>query len=151
MTKVMMMLGSYPFMLDTAAFQELKRSSEYRWQKMDRSGRKPAQQYLGPGADEISLSGEILPHWKGGYGQIDAMRAEAARGKPLTLIDGAGGYVLGQWVIRRIDQTHTELAADGSPHVIAFSLALSEYGADSGGLGKLGLAAAALSVLARLL
>lgn len=77
MTKVMMMLGSYPFMLDTAAYQQLKRSSEYRWKQLDRVGRKPAQQYLGPGADQITLSGEILPHWKGGLYQVDAMRAQA--------------------------------------------------------------------------
>lgn len=52
MTKVMM-LGFYPFMLDTAAYQTLKRKSEYRWEQHDRIGRKPAQQYVGPGADDI--------------------------------------------------------------------------------------------------
>ena len=150
MTKVMMMLGAYPFMLDTAAFQQLKRISEYRWKELDRIGRKPAQQYIGPGADQITLSGEILPHWKGGLYQVDAMRAQAARGKPLVLLEGYGGFVLGTWVILKIEETKSELMGDGSPRVIDFSMTLSEYGDDQGGIGGLGLALAALSTLARL-
>ncbi len=118
MTKVMMMLGSYPFMLDSAAYQQLKRSSEYRWKQLDRIGRKPAQQYMGPGADQITLSGEILPHWKGGLYQVDAMRAQAAGGRPLVLPEGHGGFVLGSWVILKIEETRSELMADGSPRVI---------------------------------
>lgn len=80
MTKVMMMLGAYPFMLDTAAYQKLKRVSTYRWKQQDRIGRKPGQQFVGPGADQITLQGEILPHWKGGYGQLDlcALRQRVA-------------------------------------------------------------------------
>ncbi len=150
MTKVMMMLGAYPFMLDTAAYQQLKRSSGYRWKQLDRVGRKPAQQYLGPGADQITLSGEILPHWKGGPYQVDAMRAQAARGKPLVLLEGYGGLVLGSWVILKIDETRSELLGNGSPRVIKFSMTLKEYGEDQGGFGGLGLALAALSTLARL-
>jgi len=148
--KVMMMLASYPFMLDSAAYQQLKRSSEYRWKQLDRIGRKPAQQYMGPGADQITLSGEILPHWKGGFYQVDAMRAQAAGSRPLVLLEGYGGFVLGPWVILKIEETRGELMADGSPRVISFSLTLREYGEDRSGFGGLGLALAALSTLARL-
>jgi phage tail protein len=150
MTKVMMMLGAYPFMLDTAAYQTLKRSSSYRWKEQARIGRKPGQQYIGPGADQVTLQGEILPHWKGGYGQIDAMRAQAARGKPLMMLEGYGGYVLGDWVILKIDETKSELMGNGAPRAIAFSMTLKEYGADQGGFGALNTGLAALSTLARL-
>ncbi|MEM6727883.1 MAG: phage tail protein [Pseudomonadota bacterium] len=150
MTKVMMMLGAYPFMLDTAAYQQLKRVSTYRWQQLDRIGRQPAQQFLGPGADEITLSGEILPHWKGGYQQINLMRGQARRGDPLVLLEGHGGFVLGDWVIVKIEETKSELQADGAPRVIAFSLTLKEYGGDNGGFGGLALGLAALTTLARL-
>lgn len=150
MSKVMMMLGPYPFMLDTAAYQQLKRSSDYRWQELDRIGRKPAQQFVGPGADQIALSGEILPHWKGGLFQVDVMRALAARGKPMVLLEGYGGFVLGTWVILKIDETKSELMGDGSPRVINFSMTLKEYGDDQGGIGGLALGLAALSTLARL-
>lgn len=150
MTKVMMMLGAFPFMLETAAYQQLKRSSTYRWKEQPRIGRKPAQQYVGPGADRITLKGEILPHWKGGYEQLDLMRAQAARGKPLVLLEGSGGYVLGDWVILKVEETESEHMADGSPRVIGFSLTLAEYGGDSGGFGGLALALAAITTLARL-
>jgi len=150
MTKVMMLLGTYPFMLETAAYQQIKRVSSYRWKEQARIGRKPGQQYVGPGADQITLNGEILPHWKGGYGQLDAMRAQAARGKPLMLLEGYGGYVLGDWVILKISETKSELMGDGSPRVIAFSMTLKEYGADQGDIAALGTGLAALSTLARL-
>lgn len=150
MTKVMMMLGPYPFMLETAAYQQLRRSASWRWAEQARIGRKPAQQYLGAGADEISLDGEILPHWKGGSGQVDLMRLQASLGKPLILLEGYGGIVLGRYVITRIEETKSELLADGAPRLIAFSVTLKEYGADQGGLSALSLGLAALSALARL-
>lgn len=65
MTKVMMMLGPYPFMLDTAAPQTTSRRSEYRWQRQHRIGRKPANQFLGAGLDEITLTGENPAAFRG--------------------------------------------------------------------------------------
>jgi phage protein U len=150
MTKVMMMMGPYPFMLDTAAYQEIKRVSTYRWKEQSRIGRKPGQQYVGPGADQITLKGEILPHWKGGYYQLDLMRAQAGRGKPMLLLEGHGGFVLGDWVILNIEGTGTELQANGAARVINFSLTLKEYGGDEGSFGGFGLALGAISTLARL-
>lgn len=150
MTKVMMMLGAYPFMLETAAYQQLKRISTYRWKQQDRIGRKPAQQFLGAGADRITLQGEILPHWKGSYDQLNLMRAQAARGEPLVLLEGYDGFVLGDWVILRVEETKGELMADGSPRVISFSMTLKEYGDDQSGIGGLALGIAAISTLARL-
>ncbi|MEM7295902.1 MAG: phage tail protein [Pseudomonadota bacterium] len=144
MTEVMMMLGAYPFMLDTAAYQSLARVSTYRWQAQDRMGRKPAQQFLGSGADQITLQGEILPHWRGGHGQIAQMRASAAQGQPLIMLEAHGGYVLGDWVIKRIEETQTELGVGGAPHHIAFSMTLEEYGDDDGGIDGLALGLAAI-------
>lgn len=150
MTKVMMMLGPYPFMLNTAAYQTLKRAATYRWAEQARVGRKPAQQFMGAGADEITLDGEIIPHWKGGYGQIDLMRLQASLGKPLILLEGYGGILLGKFVIANIAETKSELGADGAPGVIAFTMTLREYGGDNDGLSTLASGLAALSALARL-
>lgn len=147
MAKVMMMLGAFPFMLDTAAYQSLKRSSTYRWAQQDRIGRKPAQQYTGPGADQITLEGEIMPQWKGGFFQLDLMRAQARLGVPLLLLEGYGGVLLGDFVITQIDETKSDLMADGSPRVISFSLTLKEYGSDVTGLAKLTAGATAAAAL----
>mgnify|MGYP001028384525 CR=1 FL=1 len=146
-----MMLGAYPFMLNTAAYQQLKRNADYRWKELDRIGRKPAQQYIGPGADQITLEGEILPHWKGGTAQVDVMRAQASLGVPLVLLEGYGGFVLGTWVILKINETKSELMGDGTPRVINFSMTLKEYGEDQARIGGLGLGLAAVATLARLI
>lgn len=150
MTKVMMILGPYPFMLRTAAPGTIARRSEYRWAKQDRIGRKPAHQFMGGGADEITLTGEILPHFMGGFAQIDAMRALAKRGKPLLLVSGRGD-VLGDWVITGIEQEDGDLWADGAPRVTNFVMKISEYGGDRGGIRALISAISAIQTVARLL
>ena len=60
--------GSTPFYfnLDTAAFDELKRSSEYRWASQVRLSRRPAQQAVGMGEERITLTGAIFGGFKGG-------------------------------------------------------------------------------------
>ncbi len=146
---VMMMLGVYPFMLNTAAYGRLRHTASWRWARQDRIGRKPAQQYIGPGTDNIRLDGEILPHWKGGHAQLDAMRALARRGKPLVMVDGRG-HVWGEWVILKIRETDTEFFSDGTPRVIRFTLDLAEYGTDRGGIDAPTPGRAAIETIARM-
>lgn len=150
MTDVLMMLGDFAFHLRTAPYEELKRISTYRWAAQDRIGRKPAQQFLGPGSGEVTLTGEILPHFNGGFGQLDTLRGMAGRGKPLLLIDGRGN-VWGDWVVTQVEETATDFYADGAPGAQAFSITLVEYGADQGGTSKFGAALSVLSALARLI
>lgn len=143
-----MLLGPYPFMRHTAAPQTVARRSEYRWEQQDRIGRKPARRFLGAGSDEITLSGEILPHFAGGYGQLDAMRLLAGRGKPLLLVSGLGD-VLGEWVITGVDEEGREFFADGAPGAVAFTMTMAEYGADRGGISALISAISAIQTIAR--
>lgn len=124
-----MALGSYRFSLSTAAYQKLERTASYRWQAQGRAGRKPAQQYLGPDAEEIELDGTIYPHFKGGLGQIPAMKAEAKKGEPLILVDGRG-KVWGEWCIKQIVEGQSEFLVNGVPRKIDFKLSLVEYGED---------------------
>ena len=72
--------GSTPFYfnLDTAAFDELKRSSEYRWASQERLSRRPAQQAVGMGEERITLSGSIFGGFKGGIKQLDTLRSIGA-------------------------------------------------------------------------
>lgn len=128
----MAQLGSFSFGIDTAAFKELQRSSTYKWQSKDRIGRRPAQQNTGRGADRISLSGVIYPHYRGGLGQMEAMRAQAGLGEPLSLIyafESVGQYC-GLWCITSIEENRTIFFADGTPRKIEFSINLVEYGED---------------------
>lgn len=126
---VMMALGAYRFAVPTAAYSEFKRVVDYRWQQQDRIGRKPAMQYVGPGTEELTFTGTIYPHFNGGLKQVDSMRAEAAKGEPLLLVDGLG-FVLGDFVITRIEENMTDLRRSGIAEKIEFNLSLKFYGGD---------------------
>lgn len=127
---VMMGLGTYRFALATAAYDEFSRTTEHRWASLDRAGRSPALQYLGPGSDTIQLSGVIRPSFAGGLDQIEAMRAEAATGTPRMLVDGLG-WIWGRWAIRSIEDRQRIFFGDGVPREMAFSLSLEFYGEDA--------------------
>lgn len=129
MTDVMMGLGEYRFSISTAAYQELKRTSPYRWAAQNRVGQRPALQYIGPGQETIELSGDLYPLYKGGIGQMDKMRKEAGAGQPLILVDGLG-TIWGKWCIEEIQETQTIFLPGGIPKKQSFSLRLSHYGED---------------------
>lgn len=122
---VMMTLGGYRFGITTAAYNELTRTAEWRWQAQDRFGGTPAVQHTGKGAEAITLPGVIYPEWRGGTGQLDAMRALADSGEPQVLIDGAG-RVLGMWAIERIEERQAVFAAAGVPRRQEFTMTLKK-------------------------
>nr|VFJ68699.1 MAG: hypothetical protein BECKDK2373B_GA0170837_12202 [Candidatus Kentron sp. DK] len=128
-TRYMMALGEYRFSIDTAAYRSLVRASEYRWRAQTRVGREPAQQYLGPGSESISLDGVIYPSFRGGTGQLEAMRAEASKGEALVLVAGTG-HVLGRWCILSIEESQDTFLKNGVPRKVAFRLQLTRYGED---------------------
>jgi len=137
---VLMTLGDgqaqFRFAIDTAAYQSLKRSTEWRWPAQDRLWNDPARQFTGRGDDEITLDGVILPAFRGGLSQLKALRAIAdqaltsgAGARPLTLVTGYGD-VLGQWVITRLDEEQPVIGPSGAPIEQRFSLTLAAYGED---------------------
>lgn len=127
---VMMALGAFRFGVNRANYQQFTRSAAWRWQAQQRTGRAPAMQFLGAGADEITLEGTIYPHFKGGLRQVEMMRLVAAQGQPLILVDGLG-WVWERWVITAIEERKTLFMADGAPRKIEFSMQLSAYGSDA--------------------
>ena len=129
MSETMMALGAYRFSLTSAAYQELSRSNAYRWQTQERLHRLPAQQFVGLGNETLDLKGVIYPHYQGGMGQLDVMRAQAGRGDPLLLVDGLG-FIWGQWVILQVDETQTVMLTNGQPRKLEFQLRLARYGED---------------------
>lgn len=137
---VMMQLGSFQFMLSTAVYQELQRSTEWRWPSQDRFGEMPVLQYTGPGADTITLPGVIFPEWNGGVVQLDAMRALGDAGQPHPLVAGNGAS-MGRWVVERVDEGQTVFAAAGVPRRVEFTLQLRRF-PDDGAAGIMALATA---------
>lgn len=127
MAEVMLTLGGYTFGLDTAAFQELNRSTEWNWPKQDVFGSRPVLQFTGWGEDTITLPGVIFPeHW-GGTGQLDALRALGDGRAPQILIDGRGN-ILGEWVITSVQERQSVFAQRGVARRQEFTVTLKRYG-----------------------
>lgn len=132
-------LGGYMFCLETSAPQQIERTTQYRWEAQNRIGRAPARQFTGLGEDTIELSGVIYPHFRGGLGQVGAMRAAAGRGEALPLVyafDAIGQYC-GLWCIVSVREGRTLFFGDGTPRKVEFSLSLAAYGEDAGASGFL--------------
>jgi phage protein U len=123
---IMMTLGSFQFGINTAAYQELSKNSEWRWPSQDRFGLPPALQFVGPGAESITLPGVIYTEWRGGVGQIDSMRSQASQGEPLAMISGQGEY-LGLWVIEGIEEKHSSFGDAGVARKQEFTLKLKRF------------------------
>lgn len=132
---VLLQLGEYQFSVGTAAHQSIARKHEWRWAQVDRLSRTPAQQYVGPGVESISLQGLLYPEFAGDDDQIAAMRAQADLGEPLLLVDHFGN-VFGLYCIRSIAATGTALDPKGLPRRIEFSIELVAYGEDDIGGGE---------------
>ena len=128
---VMMGLGSFRFGMENEAYQKSSLSAPYRWNPVNRIGREPALQYLGPGTQDMTLEGVIYPHFKGGLYQVDKMRLKANLGLPMMMVDGLG-WVWKRWVITSVEEQKSYFLPDGAPRKIEFSLTLKSYGSDGG-------------------
>lgn len=117
------------FNLDTAAFDELRRQTEFRWASQERLSRRPAQQGVGMGEEKLSLKGAIFPTFKGGLKQLDTLRSIGAMLLPLNLTTGYG-FVLGTWCLRSLEEEQGALLAGGIPRKQTFSLEFTRYGDD---------------------
>lgn len=129
---VMLQLGAYQFGVSSAAYQGLRRSDGWQWPEQARVGQAPALQYVGAAAATVSLDGVIFPEWRGGFGQLEKMRQEAAKARPLVLVDGRG-HALGMWVIERVEESQTVFAAGGVARRVEFTLQLKRYSASVAG------------------
>ena len=122
----MMTLGGeegYQFGIETAPYDQVRRQRSWRWAQQDVLGERPFQQYVGPGHTEITISGYVTPHFKGGLRQIEYMAALADAGEPRQLVDSLGN-VWGDFVITQIAETRRGIGPAGLPLRIEFSLTL---------------------------
>ena len=124
---MMMLLGAYRFCIGNAAYQSLARSSEYKWEEQKRLLGEPAMQFMGAGAETITLEGVVYPQFRGGLRQVALMRAQAGLGIPLMLISG-NGNAFGRWCITAVNETQAFFLKDGTARKIAFTLTLKKYG-----------------------
>lgn len=132
---MMMALGMFIFSLETLAYQELQRQTEWRHGSTSRIGTNPARQFLGRGEDSISMPGILFPALAGTPLSLDTLRAMADTGKAWPLIEGTG-RILGIWVIDNITENKTLFFQDGAARRIEFTISLKRI--DDGRVDLLG-------------
>ncbi|KJK17171.1 phage tail protein [Pseudomonas sp. 2(2015)] len=119
----------YYFNLDTAAFEELRRQTSFKWAGQERLTRSISQQAVGLGEDKLSLKGAIYPGHKGGLKQLDTLRSIGRSLQPLNLTTGYG-EVLGAWCLLSVEEDQSNQLAGGIPRKQSFSLEFVSYGHD---------------------
>jgi len=120
----MLTLGMFVFMRQSLPYQSLQRSADYQWPSNSRVGKRDAFQFLGPGEDKITLTGDLYPEMTGGRLSMLALYTMADEGRAWPLISGTG-TIYGMFVITNVSETGTVFFADGSPRKISFTLSLT--------------------------
>ncbi|WP_417777097.1 phage tail protein [Stutzerimonas xanthomarina] len=134
---MMMALGMFVFSLETLAYQEFQRQTDWRHGSTSRIGTNPARQYMGRGDDSITLPGVLLPALAGTQISLDTLRYMADTGKSWPLVEGTG-KVYGTWIIESLSETRTLFFRDGQARRIEFTLLLKRI--DDGRVDLLGTA-----------
>lgn len=117
------------FGLPTAAFDTLKRVTNYNVAAQERLQRNEAMQAVSKGGETITLAGAIYTAGKAGGRQIDTLRRIGAGMLPLDLATGYGD-VLGRWYLAQIEEEQFAILSDGAPRKQTFSLEFRRYGDD---------------------
>lgn len=133
---VLMGLGPLRFSMSTLAYDELSRSLSVRAESQPIILARPSIHYLGPGDEEVSISGVYYPYFISGRGlaQLQSMYSLAAMGARMMMVSG-GGRVFGRFIIRSVDNADTFLLSDGQAQKIEFSCTLVR----AGGFSPLGI------------
>lgn len=119
----LMSLGMFVFGLPTLAFDDFQRKASWRHSTNARVGARDAAQFVGIGAETMSIAGTAYAELSDGVASIDELRDMADTGEHWPLVDGAG-RIYGAFVIETIDEKHRRLFADGRARAIDFAIEL---------------------------
>lgn len=120
---MMLSLGMFGFSLDTLAYQEFSRRTDWKHGRTSRVGARDANQFVGPGTDAIGLRGYLLPEFAGDPDSLDDLRTMAGGGEAFPLVDGTG-RVYGDFIITGIDEGQSVFFNDGRARRIEFTIDL---------------------------
>lgn len=146
--RVMMIFGMFVFSLNTASFDNLKRSVAWRHPAQARIGARAGRQFLGVDDETITLAGTTYAEIsKFGRVSLEALEAMGNSGKKYLLI-GGDFKIYGQYVLESLETTRTAFFPDGTARKIEFSMTLKRVDDNSGFIMGL-LSAVASKVLSR--
>lgn len=121
---MMMALDQFVFGLDDLAYQELQRKTAWRHPSTSRVGARDARQFVGQGDDNVTLSGLLIPDFKGKLASLDKLREMGDAGEAYALVDGEG-KVYGAFVIEGITEGQSIHTQQGRPRRVDFSIDLA--------------------------
>lgn len=119
-------IGLFVFGIDRTTYQELERRAAYRWAAAPRYGARDALQFTGPGEDQITLNGELVPEVIGRYGDIETLREMGESGEVQDVLLG-DGTVIGQYVIQAVDHRERDIVMGGRARHYDFAVDLLRY------------------------
>lgn len=131
-SSMLMAVGQFVFGLSTLAYEELKRSNNWRHPSSSRVGARPSRQFVGVGDDQITLSGWVSPELVGKHASVAELRAMADTGQAWAVVSGTG-EVFGQYVIESLNETGTLFLGNGKPRRVAFDIQLTRADNNQGG------------------
>ena len=141
MADVMLSFGDLPFSVSGAAYQTLRRATAFRLPVQERIGVRPGYHFTGPGEESITLSGAIMPTYRGRPAVLDDLRALAGEARKLT---SGTGEDLGRWTIAELTEERSGLFSTGQARKVAFTAKLlRDEDEPTGRLGELERRAAA--------
>lgn len=120
---MLMALGQFVFGLETLAYQELQRQTQWKHGSASRIGARDARQFLGPGDDTITLTGVLAPELTGTLVSLEEVRKMGDAGAAYAMVDGAG-TVYGAFLITGLTEGQTLHYADGTPRRVDFTITL---------------------------
>lgn len=119
-----MSLGTFVFAIDTLLYEEISRRRSWRHAKSQRIGARDANQFVGPGEDDVSLSGQAVAELQDGVASLTQLASMADQGGIWPLVDGTGN-VWGSYVITELAERSRLFFPNGQPRQIEFGLELS--------------------------
>ena len=121
MTDVMLTFGTVRFSVTEAAYQALRRATQFRLPQLQHVGARPGYHFTGPGEESIALAGVIMPTYRGRPGVLDDLRGLG--GRPHVLTAGTGES-LGRWILAEVTEERSGFFNTGQARKIAFTARL---------------------------
>ncbi|EOC1941028.1 phage tail protein, partial [Escherichia coli] len=100
-SRVMLSFGEFEFSIDSAAYNAMKRTMEWRWDEQQLIGKKDLLQYTGKGARTISLEGMVHAGFRDGVGMdaLDTLVQMVDKNPAPHLLVSGTGDVMGYFVV----------------------------------------------------
>ncbi len=115
-------LGDFKFTQKQSDVHGVDKTSNYAFERINRPAASPLFEATGKHDVTLNISGEILMPASEQPLQLLYEMAASKQPQPLTI----GSVTEGQWIVTSINETRSELNADGSPRRVSFRISLQK-------------------------